>query len=70
MGDVAEGFMFDPAVLAEGPTEKMGAVDLVFLAASGGGYTITAVIPPKFHQCNELSYVYSWNFSLRAPSAI
>ena len=28
MGDVAEGFMLDPAVLAEGATEEMGAVDL------------------------------------------
>ena len=38
MGDVAEGFMLDPAVLAEGATEEMGAVDLVFVTASGGGY--------------------------------
>ena len=38
MGDVAEGFMFDPAVLAEGATKEMGAVDLVFVPASGGGY--------------------------------
>ena len=38
MGDVAEGFMFDAAVLAEGPTEEMGAVDLVFVPASGCGY--------------------------------
>ena len=38
MGDVAEGFMFDSAVLAEGATEEMGAVDLVFVTASGGGY--------------------------------
>ena len=38
MGDVAEGFMFDAAVLAEGPTQEVSAVDLVFVAARGGGY--------------------------------
>ena len=43
MGDVAEGFMFDPAVLAEGATKEMGAVDLVFVTASGGGYVNGAI---------------------------
>ena len=38
MGDVAEGFMLDFTVLTEGTTEQMSAVDLVFVAASGGGY--------------------------------
>ena len=38
MGDVAEGFMLDFTVLPEGSTEQVSAVDLVFVAASGGGY--------------------------------
>ena len=38
MGDVAEGFMLDFTVLTEGSTEQVSAVDLVFVAASGGGY--------------------------------
>ena len=38
MGDVAEGFMLDFTVLPEGATEQVSAVDLVIVAASGGGY--------------------------------
>ena len=38
MGDVAEGFMLDSAVLTEGATQEVSAVDLVFVPASSGGY--------------------------------
>ena len=38
LGDVAEGFMLDLAVLAEGSAQQMGVVGGVFELASGGGY--------------------------------
>ena len=38
VGDVAEGFMLDLAVLAEGSAQQMGVVGGVFELASGGGY--------------------------------
>ena len=41
--DVAEGFVFDFAVLAEGTAEEMGVVGFVVVAASGGGYVDWAI---------------------------
>ena len=38
VGDVAEGFMLDLAVVAEGSAQQMGVVGGVFELASGGGY--------------------------------
>ena len=43
VGDVAESFVADLAILAEGSAEEMGAVGLVFVAAAGGGYVDRAV---------------------------
>ena len=43
VGDVAESFVADLAVLAEGSAEEMGAVGFVFVAAGGGGYVDRAV---------------------------
>ena len=43
MGDVAESFVLDLAVEAEGSAEEMGAVGFSVVAASGGGYVDGAI---------------------------
>ena len=42
VGDVAEGFMLDLAVLAEGSAQQMGVVGGVIVVASGCGYMDSA----------------------------
>ena len=42
MGEIAEGFVFDLFTGAKGAAEQVGGVDLVFVAASGGGYMDSA----------------------------
>jgi hypothetical protein len=43
MGDVAEGFVFDFAILAKGSAEKMGVVSRAFVGAPCSGYMNTTV---------------------------
>ena len=42
VGEVAEGFVLDLLADAKGATEQVGGVDLVFIAASSGGYVNSA----------------------------
>ena len=42
VGDIAEGFMFDLAVLAKGSAEEVGVIGFVAAADSSGGYVYGA----------------------------
>ena len=61
VGDVAEGFMLDLAVVAEGSAQQMGMVGGVFVMAGGGGY-VDGVISGRHrneynanrHKCQDL----------------
>ena len=58
VGDVAEGFMLDLAVVAEGSAQQMGMVGGVFVMAGGGGYTLHSESAEKdsnSRQVNELT---------------
>ena len=52
VGDVAEGFMLDLAVVAEGSAQQMGTVGGVFVMAGGGGYVDGAISGRYRHKYN------------------
>ena len=43
VGEVADGFVFDFSVFAEGAAQEVGLVDLALIAPCGGGYMNGAV---------------------------
>ena len=43
MGQVAQGFVLDLAILAVSATQQMGAIDLVFVPTGGGDYVSCAI---------------------------
>jgi hypothetical protein len=63
MGDVAEGFVFDFAILTKGSTEEMGVVSLAFVGAPCSGYMNPAVsgwhapmMPMRMKMSTQLCY--------------